>query len=83
MASMGLKVVPVIRRPRVAVISTGSELTDEVPLPLGKIRDSNRPSLMAAIIEMGAEPVDYGPIPDDYEIGSSPRTTQPKSRRVE
>ncbi len=68
LASMGLKVVPVIRRPRVAVISTGSELTDEVPLPLGKIRDSNRPSLMAAISEMGAEPVDYGPIPDDYDI---------------
>jgi molybdopterin molybdotransferase len=68
LASIGLKMVPVIKRLRIAVISTGSELTDEVPLPLGKIRDSNRPSLMAAITEMGAEPVDYGPVPDDYDI---------------
>ncbi len=66
-ASVGLTEVEVIKRPRVAVISTGSELTDEVPLPLGKIRDSNRPSLMAAITEMGAEPIDYGPVPDDYQ----------------
>jgi molybdopterin molybdotransferase len=67
LASLGLTQVPVYRRARIGVISTGDELSDAAALPPGKIRDSNRPSLMAAITEAGALAVDLGCVPDDPE----------------
>jgi len=51
----------VFRRPRVALISTGDELTDlGEPLAKGKIRDSNRYGLYGQILEAGGEPLDWG-----------------------
>ncbi len=48
-------------RPRVAVYSTGDELVEvEAPLQPGKIRDSNRPALMAAVRNAGALPLSFG-----------------------
>lgn len=61
LASAGQSLVRVLRRPRVAVLSTGDELVevDEVPGP-GKIRDANRFSLAAAVRAAGGEPVVLG-----------------------
>ena len=50
LASLGYERVTTIRRPNVAIVSTGDELVDigEVPGP-GQIRDANRYSLTAAV----------------------------------
>jgi molybdopterin molybdotransferase len=69
LAACGYADVPVIRRPRVAILSTGSELLKvEEPLVPAKIRNSNAPMLAALLREAGAEPVILGQVPDDaYE----------------
>jgi molybdopterin molybdotransferase len=56
LAAAGLTTVPVRRRVRIAVISTGSELVapGETPSP-GQIFDSNLVALSAAVEEAGAE----------------------------
>jgi molybdopterin biosynthesis enzyme len=65
--------VMVVARPRVGVLSTGDELVDSTDTPgPGHIRDSNRPMLLAAIQEAGAEPVDLG-ICVDKEVGQVTR----------
>jgi len=66
LASVGLLDVPVYRRPRVAVLSTGDELVDaDVPLRPGQIRDSNRHTLLALVAQAGCTPVDLGCVGDD------------------
>jgi molybdopterin molybdotransferase len=68
LATTGNSEVWVYGRPRVAVISSGSELVEmtEVPAP-GQIRNSNTPSLAAAIIDAGGSPVLLPPVEDSYE----------------
>lgn len=67
-ASIGVYEIPVVRRPRVGVISTGDELVDEpVPLKAGQIRDSNRHTLLGLVDALGAQGVDLGLIPDDED----------------
>ncbi|HBY94725.1 MAG TPA: molybdopterin molybdenumtransferase MoeA, partial [Chloroflexi bacterium] len=65
LATVGRTRVRVHPRPRVGVMSTGDEIVepDQHPAP-GQIRDSNRFSLMAAVVEAGGEPVDLGLAPD-------------------
>ena len=53
------------RGQRVGVVSTGDELVEHGPLRLGRIRDSNRPMLLAVVAESGFVPVDYGIARDD------------------
>jgi molybdopterin molybdotransferase len=65
LASLDVAAVPVHRRPRVAVVSTGDELVERGPLAPGQIRDSNRPLLRALVAEAGATPVDLGVARDD------------------
>jgi molybdopterin molybdotransferase len=61
LASFGKAIVPVYRRARVAVLSTGDELIELGEQPAdGKIINSNALSLAAAIREIGAEPVILG-----------------------
>lgn len=68
LSSLGLSEVPVHRRPRVAVISTGDELCDPgEPLTPGRIRDSNRPMLVALVNGVGCQAVDFGVVADDEE----------------
>lgn len=60
LAALGLDRVRVFRKPRVAILSTGSELVDvgarrAVPLRPGQIYNSNGPALAAALKEMGIE----------------------------
>ena len=61
LAAQGVSEPEVFRRPRVALISIGSELVEaeEMPGP-GKIRNSNRAMLEAALRAQGCEPVYYG-----------------------
>ena len=61
LASMGISAMTVIRRPRVAVLSTGDELLQpgEPPAP-GKIYDSNAPGLAALVEEYGGIPLRLG-----------------------
>jgi len=68
LASFGKAIVPVYRRARVAVLSTGDELIELGEQPgSGKIINSNAMSLAAAIREIGAEPVLLGIARDSRE----------------
>lgn len=58
----------VYRRPRIGILSTGSELIElGHDLPLGKIHDTNRYSMAALVSRLGAEPVLYGCVEDKTE----------------
>jgi len=66
LAACGLSEIDVVRRPKVAVLSTGDELVAlGDPLRPGGVYDSNGAILHAAIAEAGGEPVAYGAFPDD------------------
>ena len=61
LASVGIAEVPVYRRLKVAVLSTGDELVDDGrPLLPGEIRDSNRRTLLTLAAEAGWDAVDLG-----------------------
>jgi molybdopterin molybdotransferase len=61
LAALGYTAVPVTRRPRVAIISTGDELLAiDAPLEPGKIRDSNSVALAALVQRYGALPLPLG-----------------------
>ncbi|WP_248730830.1 gephyrin-like molybdotransferase Glp [Pseudomonas sp. MWU13-2517] len=67
-ASLGRDRLDVIRRPRVAVLSTGDELIEPgLPLGPGQIYNSNRRVLCAWLARMGCEVIDAGILPDDLE----------------
>ncbi|MFM7428054.1 MAG: gephyrin-like molybdotransferase Glp [Elainella sp.] len=57
--------VPVYRRPRVAILSTGDELVaPDQPLQPGQIVDSNQYALAALVSQAGGEPLLLGSVPD-------------------
>lgn len=65
-ASVGRATLDVRRRARVALFSTGDELSDvHDPLPVGGIRDSNRYALIGLLTRLGVEVVDLGIVRDD------------------
>jgi molybdopterin molybdotransferase len=61
LAALGLHQVHVVRRPRIAILSTGDEIADlgQTAGP-GQILNSNTYSLMAQVLEAGGEPVNLG-----------------------
>jgi putative molybdopterin biosynthesis protein len=66
LAALGLAVVAVVRRPCVAVVSTGNELlAPGQPMRPSMIYDSNATILADAVRELGGEPVPFGIVPDD------------------
>lgn len=69
LATAGVCEVMVIRKPRIAVLSTGNELlSPDAVLEPGKIRDSNKTTLMALLKENGFAGVDCGIALDDPNI---------------
>ena len=66
LAACGFASIDVVRRPRVAVLSTGDELVEPGrPLTPGGVYDSNGAIIAAAIVEAGGEPVPFGAFPDE------------------
>jgi putative molybdopterin biosynthesis protein len=68
LAACGLAEIEVVRRPKVAVLSTGDELValGQELRPAG-VYDSNGAILAAAVAEAGGEPVAFGAFPDDED----------------
>jgi molybdopterin molybdotransferase len=67
LAGLGLGTLPVYKKPKVAIISTGDEIVpvDQKPAP-GFIRDINSITLMAQVEESWAYPVSLGRIQDHF-----------------
>jgi len=68
LASIDVHKVAVFPRARVGVLSTGDELVESGPLTPGKIRDANRPMLLALVARAGCEAVDLGAARDDEAV---------------
>ena len=71
-ASIGMNTLTVVRRPRVALFSTGDELVmpgDVAPqdMPPGAIYNSNRFFLQALLKRLGCEVSDLGIVPDQRQ----------------
>ena len=65
-ASIGASTLSVVRRARVAVFSTGTELRAlDQALEPGSVHDSNRYTLMGMLARLGAEVIDLGIVGDD------------------
>jgi len=68
-AGQGMATLPVIRRLRVAVVSTGDELCEPgVELGSGAIYESNRPLLIGLLRRLGCAVTDLGILRDDRAI---------------
>lgn len=66
LASLGSAEVSVVRRPRIAFLSTGDELRPlGTPLGEGDVHDSNRYTLYGMLVRLGCEPIDLGVVRDD------------------
>ncbi len=66
LAAVGLAEVPVWRRPRVAILSTGDEIVAPgAAIRPGQVFDSNAATLAAAVEEAGGVAVPLGIIPDE------------------
>lgn len=67
-ATLGFATLQVMRRPRVAVLSTGDELVEPgLALGPGQIYNSNRRLLVSWLQRLGCEVVDAGILPDDLQ----------------
>ena len=65
-ASLGLPMVPVVRRLRVAYFSTGDEILSLGDAPReGAVYDSNRYTLFGLLTRLGCEVIDLGLVGDD------------------
>ena len=66
LAACGLAEIAVVRRPKVAVLSTGDELAAPgSSLEPAQVYDSNGAVVAAAVAEAGGEPLEFGAFPDD------------------
>lgn len=66
LAACGIDRVNVVRRPTIAILSTGDELVPPgAPLRPAGVYDSNGAILAAAVTETGGEPILLGAFPDD------------------
>jgi molybdopterin molybdotransferase len=68
LATFGFHRIPVYRKPRVAIFTTGSELLSvDQPLEIGKIRNSNLYMLYSLVKEAGGEVITMETIPDHVD----------------
>ncbi|WP_075187853.1 molybdopterin molybdotransferase MoeA [Teredinibacter haidensis] len=69
LATLGFASVEVYRKLRVAIFSTGDEITPlGEPLKEGFVYDSNRYLINAALQRLKVDIIDYGVLPDDPEV---------------
>ena len=68
LATFGYASVPVVKKPVIGIIATGTELLNvSDPLVPGKIRNSNASMVMAQVEEAGGTPLYLGKISDQFE----------------
>ncbi len=69
LATVGVREIPVYRKPTVAIISTGDEVEEPTieSLPKGKVRDANRAMLVSAVATSRARALDMGIARDSEE----------------
>lgn len=66
--ALGILHLPVMRRPRVGIFSSGDEVVSPKTAPgPGQVRDVNTYTLSALVEEAGGEPRHYGILPDQAE----------------
>lgn len=69
LGSVGQAQIAVVRRPKVALFTTGDELVEPgQPLPPGKIFNANHAMLRVALELLGAEVLDLGCLADDADV---------------
>ena len=69
LAALGLRELPVHRRVKVGIISTGDELVSHDQQPaIGQIRDANQPALQALVMEARGQPISGGIIQDQKAL---------------
>lgn len=69
LSSLGFTEIPVFKKPKVGIISTGDEIVGISERPrLGQVRDINTYLLYSSILKDEAEPINYGVVKDEYEL---------------
>ena len=69
LAGMGAAKVPVYRQPRIVLLTTGDEVVEPgIPLPEGKIYNSNMTMLSARMMELGIEPFYMEAVKDNPQV---------------
>ena len=83
LASVGCERVPVARRPRVAILATGSELVPARASRSAPARSATRTRFTAygQVLEAGAEPVLLGIARDDLDGDAAPDRRRARARR--
>ncbi|MGE0192186.1 MAG: molybdopterin biosynthesis protein [Planctomycetota bacterium] len=72
LAACGLAEVPCVRRPRVAIVSSGNEIVAPgTPLAAGQVHDTNARALADAVREVGGEPIELGIVRDDLAASTA------------
>lgn len=69
LSSLGFTEIPVFKKPKVGIISTGDEIVgiNEIP-KLGQVRDINTYLLYSSVLQDETEPINYGVVKDEYEL---------------
>jgi molybdopterin molybdotransferase len=68
LATFGYAAVHVVKKPKIGIIATGTELLEVSDrLEPGKIRNSNASMIHAQIREAGGEPLNFGKMADDLD----------------
>lgn len=68
LAACGISEVPVAKRPRVAILSSGDEIVDIGQTPaVGQVRDINSYTVAAMLVEAGCQATRLGIVRDRYE----------------
>lgn len=69
LSALGITSIPVFRRPKIGIISTGDEILKAEESPKeGQIRDINSYSLATAVLESYGEPLLKGIVKDSYRL---------------